>query len=70
MLTKILNRKKRDRKGGEEEGREKRKRKQSKDKKRRGGAASDNRETKIGDASFHMTSGDVMKMDGRPRWRA
>lgn len=24
-------------------------------------------ETKIGDASFHMTSGDVMKMDGQPR---
>ena len=32
-----------------------------------GGGASDRRETKIGDASFHMTSGDVMKMDGRPR---
>ena len=34
---------------------------------RRAGAASDKGETKIGDASFHMTSGDVMKMDGRPR---
>lgn len=31
------------------------------------GPASDKRETKIGDASFHMTSGDVMKMDGQPR---
>lgn len=34
------------------------------------GPASDKRETKIGDASFHMTSGDVMKMDGQPRRRA
>lgn len=37
------------------------------ERKRMGGAASDKGETKIGDASFHMTSGDVMKMDGRPR---
>lgn len=36
----------------------------------RGGAGGDRGETKIGDASFHMTSGDVMKMDGRPRWSA
>ena len=35
-----------------------------------GGAGSSEEETKIGDASFHMTSGDVMKMDGRPRWGA
>ena len=35
--------------------------------KRMRAAARDKGETKIGDASFHMTSGDVMKMDGRPR---
>lgn len=33
-----------------------------------GGAGRNEGETKIGDASFHMTSGNVMKMDGRPRW--
>lgn len=34
------------------------------------GQGGDRGETKIGDASFHMTSGDVMKMDGQPRWSA
>lgn len=47
------------------------KKKEKRDKIRKGetitGPGSDKTETKIGDASFHMTSGDVMKMDGQPR---